>query len=74
MIEINQSQSSMVLNLQYGTNNEGTPLFKDKTYSKVRTGLAEAELYAVGEALASLSAWELHHIQRVDRDDIVKTA
>ncbi|MCX7571125.1 DUF1659 domain-containing protein [Tumebacillus sp. DT12] len=74
MIEINQNHSTMVLNLQYGTNEEGTPLFKDKTYSKVRPDITEDELYAVGEALASLSAWALHHVQRVDREDIVKTA
>jgi predicted aconitase len=74
MIEIVQGHSTMVLNLQIGETEEGTPLFKDKSYSMVLPNANEDDLFAVGEALASLSAWKLHHIQRIDRENIVKTA
>jgi hypothetical protein len=73
MIQTNQGFSSMVLRMQSGVNDTGAPVFKDKSYPRVMPTAAIDDLYAVGEALASLSNWTLHHIQRVDRNDLVRT-
>ncbi|WP_232463478.1 DUF1659 domain-containing protein [Tumebacillus avium] len=72
MIDINQGFSSMVLRLQAGTDEEGNGVYKDKSYPRVLPTVTPDDLYQIGEALASLSAWRLHFIQRVDREDLVR--
>lgn len=72
MINTNQGFSSMVLNMQTGINDNGLPLLKDKSYPRVLPNAVTEDLYTVGEALASLSNWPLHHIQRVDREDMIR--
>ena len=66
--------SSMVLRLQTGADEDGTPLYKDKSYPRLRRSSTAAEIFAAGTALASLSAWELHHVQRVDRSAVDRIA
>ncbi|MGZ4031985.1 MAG: DUF1659 domain-containing protein [Tumebacillaceae bacterium] len=72
MIQSEQGFSSMVLRMQAGVNDAGAPVYKDKSYPRVLPTAALDDLYAVGEALASLSTWTLHHIQRVDRNDLFR--
>jgi hypothetical protein len=72
MIDINQGFSSMVLRLQTGIDEEGAAVFKDKSYPRVLPSATPDDLYQVGEALASLSSWRLHFIQRIDREDLVR--
>lgn len=73
MIDIFQGFSSMILTLQTGTTADGKAVYKDKAYSRVMPSAPLEDLYAIGEALASLSAWPLHHIERVNREDLYKT-
>lgn len=73
MIQSNQGFSSMVLHLQTGVNDAGAPLYKDKSYPRVLPTVTIDDLYAVGGALAGLSNWTLHHIQRLDRADLTDT-
>ncbi|MGZ8888890.1 MAG: DUF1659 domain-containing protein [Halobacteriota archaeon] len=72
MIENIQGFSSMALRLQTGTTEQGSPVYKDKTYSRVLPSVSADDLFLVGEALASLSAWGLHHVQRLNREDLVR--
>lgn len=62
----------MVLRLQTGVTEQGSPVYKDKSYSRVLPSVTGADLFEVGEALAKLSSWGLHHVQRVDREDLVR--
>lgn len=74
MIETNQGFSSMGLSLHAGVTEDGKSVFKEKTYSRVKPSVTDADFYAVGEALAGLSAWTLHHIDRTDRAAMFSTA
>ena len=65
MIQSNQGFSSMVLRLQTGVNDAGAPLYKDKSYPRVLPTVTADDIYTVGGALAGLSNWTLHHIQRL---------
>ncbi|HEU4962589.1 MAG TPA: DUF1659 domain-containing protein [Bacilli bacterium] len=73
MIETNQGFSSMALRLQAGVDETGEVDYKDKTYSRVLPTVTDDDFFAVGEALASLSAWTLHHVERIDRNDLFRT-
>ncbi|MBL0385183.1 DUF1659 domain-containing protein [Tumebacillus sp. ITR2] len=72
MINTNQGWTSMALRLQTGFDEKGAPQFKDKTYSRVLPTATQDDVYAVGEALASLSSYKLHHIQRLSREDLTR--
>lgn len=72
MINVNLGFSSMVLRMQTGTSEAGSPIFKDKSYPRVMPTATKEDLWLVGEKLASLSSWRLHYIQRVDREDLVR--
>ncbi|PWK15040.1 DUF1659 domain-containing protein [Tumebacillus permanentifrigoris] len=72
MINSNQGWTSMMLRLQTGFDEKGTPQYKDKAYSRVLPSAAEDDVYAVGEALASLSTYKLHHIQLLEREDLTR--
>lgn len=73
MIQSNQGFSSMVLRLQTGVTDKGAPVYKDKSYPRVLPTITQDDVYAVGAALVSLSSWTLHHIQRIDRQDLTQT-
>ncbi|KEO81424.1 DUF1659 domain-containing protein [Tumebacillus flagellatus] len=72
MINTNEGFSSMSLHLQTGFDEKGAPLYKDKSYSRVLPSAAQDDVYAVGEALASLSSYQLHHIQLTNREDLTR--
>jgi hypothetical protein len=72
MINSNQGWTSMTLRLQTGFDEKGTPLYKDKSYSRVLPDAEQDDVYAVGEALASLSTYQLHHIQLLNREDLTR--
>jgi hypothetical protein len=72
MINTERGFSSMVLRVQTGVDEAGSAVFKDKSYSRVLPTASQEDLYAVAEALMSLSSWSLHHVQRVDREDLIR--
>jgi len=72
MITINLGFSSMVLRLDTGKDPDGSTVYKDKSYPRVLPTVTQEDLYAVAEQLASLSQWRLHHVQRLDREDLIK--
>lgn len=72
MITTNEGFSSMMLHLQMGVDENGAPQFKDKSYSRIVPMATQEDVYAVGEALASLSSYTLHHIQLMQREDLIR--
>lgn len=72
MINSNQGWTSMVLRLQTGFDEKGAPQYKDKAYSRVLPTATQEDVYAIGEALASLSSYRLHHVQRLNREDLTR--
>ncbi|KEO81390.1 DUF1659 domain-containing protein [Tumebacillus flagellatus] len=72
MINSNQGWTSMTLRLQTGFDEKGAPQYKDKGYSRVLPSAAQADVYAVGEALAGLTSYDLHHIQLTNREDLTR--
>jgi hypothetical protein len=72
MIDVMQGFSSLVLNLKAGNSEAGKALYKDKSYPRVMPTAAVEDLYAVGAALAGLSAWELNKVECINRKDLYK--
>jgi hypothetical protein len=72
MIQSNQGFTSMIVRMQTGLTAEGKPSYKDKSYPRILPSVTQDDLYAVGEALMSLSAYRIHHIQRLDREEMVR--
>ncbi|PWK07878.1 DUF1659 domain-containing protein [Tumebacillus permanentifrigoris] len=72
MINSNQGWTSMVLRLQTGFDEKGSPQYKDKAYSRVLPSATQVDVYTVGEALASLTSYRLHHIQLLNRQDLTR--
>ncbi|WP_038084678.1 DUF1659 domain-containing protein [Tumebacillus flagellatus] len=72
MINTTEGFSSMMLHLQTGFDEKGAPQYKDKSYTRVTPTATQDDVYAVGEALASLSSYQLHHIQLLNREDLTR--
>lgn len=61
----------MVLKVQTGVSETGSPVFKLRTYANIRSEAADSDLYAVAAGLGSLQQHTLVDIVRQDSSLLV---
>ena len=64
--------SRVRLQFQTGVDIEGNPIYKNKTYSRVKTNALDQDVYDVAESIASLSANALNAVTRLDDTDLAE--
>lgn len=57
-----------------GVDEEGGNIIKTKTYSKVKAASADADVYAVADALMALQTKTVEEIARIDEEGLVEEA
>lgn len=65
-------QSSLRLVVQTGTDADGNPVFRSRTYSRVKPSASDEDVYAVAGAIAELQSSPLYAIQRVSTDELAE--
>jgi hypothetical protein len=65
-------QSSLRLVVQAGTDTNGNPVYRNRSYSRVKPGAPDADVYDVANVLAGLQAHPLHGIQRLATNELVE--
>ena len=64
--------SRFVLVLQVGTELDGNPILKNRTYHNVKAQATDQDIFDVGQALASLQNNPLYMTERIDREELVQ--
>jgi hypothetical protein len=62
--------SSMVLQVQTGVDGEGNPVYKNRTYNRVKTAADDQNIFDVALALADLQKNTLSAVSRIDKEDL----
>ncbi|MCX7781209.1 MAG: DUF1659 domain-containing protein [Negativicutes bacterium] len=63
--------SRLVIKVQTGISATGSPVYRMRTFRNVKPGAAEADVFAIGEALASLQRHPVSSVSRVDESDLI---
>ncbi len=66
------TRRSLVINVEDGVNADGSTRTKSRTYSDIKETSTIDNLYAAGNALASLMATPLYSITLSDRSELVE--
>lgn len=64
-------QSTLQLVVQTGTDANGDPVLRTRSYRNVKTEAQDADVYEVGQVLAGLQIHPLNAIQRLNEVDLV---
>ncbi|SHE82876.1 DUF1659 domain-containing protein [Alkalibacter saccharofermentans] len=70
-VESTVLSSRMVLKLNFGTNENGNPIVRNKTYSNMNNEAADQEVYDVAEALADLQTNPLEGVHKIQETVLV---
>jgi len=65
-------ESRLRLTFEVGTDEFGEPIHRVKTYNNVKTDAQADQLYAVAQAIASLSSSPLFLVERNDMTEITE--
>lgn len=63
--------SSMVISIQDGVSTSGQPVYRERTYSNVKTSAADADVYAVAQEMANLQKYPVAGLARLDEGNLV---
>lgn len=66
-----QSSSRLQLRFQVGTDDEGRPVYRSRSYSNVKPGASNQDLYDVGMAFSALQEHVLESVRRIDEAELV---
>ncbi|HHU33110.1 MAG: DUF1659 domain-containing protein [Zhaonellaceae bacterium] len=65
-------QSSLRLVVQTGTDNDGNPVYRNRSYNRVKPEAPDADVYDVANVLAGLQSNPLFAVQRVVTDELAE--
>ena len=64
--------SKIRLQLQTGVDGDNNPVYRNKTYSRVKTNASDQNVFDAAAALAGLSSDTLNAVTRVDESDLAE--
>lgn len=67
------NNSKVLIQVQVGTDAEGKGIFRTRTYNNLKASAPDADVYAVAAGIASLQAFPVATIKRVDSEDLINT-
>lgn len=73
-VMVNPYDTRLILTFYVGDDDEGQPMEKTKTFSRVKPTADNEDLYHVAQALASLQTFQLVEAQRADRATLIELA
>ncbi|MGI9951656.1 DUF1659 domain-containing protein [Moorellaceae bacterium AZ2] len=62
--------ASLQLQVQVGTNSEGEPVYRWRTFNRVKPGAADQDLWDVAQALAALQTYPVVSVSRVQESSL----
>jgi len=65
-------QSSLRLVVQTGTDTNGNPVYRNRSYSRVKPEVPDADVYDVANVLAGLQTNPLFAVQRIVTDELAE--
>ncbi|WP_227762439.1 DUF1659 domain-containing protein [Zhaonella formicivorans] len=65
-------QSVLRLVVQTGTDGSGNPVYRNRSYSRVKPLMPEQEVYDVAVAIAGLQTNPLHAVQLIGTSDLAQ--
>ena len=66
--------TNLRLMVQTGTDANGEPVLRARTYSRIKTSALDQDVYDAAAAIASLQVHPLNAVQRVDEGNLVLQA
>jgi hypothetical protein len=63
--------SKMVITIENGVNANGKPVQRQRSYKNVKVSAADADVYAVAQAIANLQTHSVVGIRRQDEGNLV---
>lgn len=64
--------AKLVIKVQTGISATGNPVFRQRSYSNIKTTAADADMYAIGTGLAGLQKHSVESIFRTDESQLVE--
>ncbi|TCS81251.1 DUF1659 domain-containing protein [Tepidibacillus fermentans] len=64
--------SKLVITSQIGTDSQGQPILKSKTYNGVKAAALDQDVYDVAQSLGSLQKNPVYRVERIDREEIIQ--
>lgn len=63
--------TKLVVKIQTGVNTNGNPVYRLRSFMNVKPGAADADIHAIGQALAGLQKYPAVNIARVDEGNLM---
>ena len=63
--------SRLVIKVQTGVNGSGDPVYRQRSYNNAKSTASDADIYAVGQAIADLQQYPVGGIGRIDEANLV---
>jgi hypothetical protein len=70
-VEVNPVDSRLRLRLEVGQDAQGNPRYSTRTYSGVKTGASDQDVYDIAVMLAGLQVYPVVSIDRVNQVELV---
>ncbi|MGI6093485.1 MAG: DUF1659 domain-containing protein [Veillonellaceae bacterium] len=64
--------TKLVIKVRTGVNEAGNPVFRQRSYSNIKTEAVDADMHAIGAGLASLQKHPVESIFRTDNGKLVE--
>lgn len=69
-VDVIPVSSRLALKLRTGTDTEGNPVFRTRSYSSVKPSAADQDVYDTAQALAGLQQFPVEEISRVNENSM----
>ncbi|HHX94379.1 MAG TPA: DUF1659 domain-containing protein [Clostridia bacterium] len=72
-LEVTPLSSRLSLRVQTGTDDEGNPVMRTRSYSGIKPSAADQDVYDVAQVIAGLQQHPVEEITRVNEDALADT-
>ncbi|UOF92174.1 DUF1659 domain-containing protein [Fodinisporobacter ferrooxydans] len=70
MIASNIDTTHLVIRIIAGTTVDGKAIYKNRTYNNIKVSATDDDVYAVGQAMASLQADQVAAVERINTNKL----